>query len=181
MLTGSPTRLNHRPTDNFAAPAIVGTFIAVPISSLISSPSARVRPAGGRSIILLLQNKPEGEDQGSDDADQHPWIFGPFHFFARSTRTSRNSGGPFVRRRRRSSRSSGRASGSAILSIAAAANSAAREERATLAAGSILAIIPKSRDRPPRLIRSLEIGFAFRPISTRRRMASGRERSGACF
>src|ERR1700722_14545733 len=47
MLTGSPTRLNHRPTVNFATPAIVGTFIAVPIALLTFSPSARARPSGG--------------------------------------------------------------------------------------------------------------------------------------
>ncbi len=31
MLTGSPTRLNHRPTYNFETPAIFGTFISVAI------------------------------------------------------------------------------------------------------------------------------------------------------
>src|ERR1700733_4637591 len=31
MPTGSPSLLNHRPTDNLKTPAIFGTFISVPI------------------------------------------------------------------------------------------------------------------------------------------------------
>lgn len=41
MLTGSPTLLNHRPTDNLETPAIFGTLISVPIiRSFSRSPSA---------------------------------------------------------------------------------------------------------------------------------------------
>src|SRR6516162_5054445 len=46
MVTGSPMRLNHRPTDKFKAPSIVGTLISLPIYLLTSSPSARSRPGG---------------------------------------------------------------------------------------------------------------------------------------
>jgi hypothetical protein len=31
MLTGSPTLLNHRPTDNPETPAIFGTLISIPL------------------------------------------------------------------------------------------------------------------------------------------------------
>jgi hypothetical protein len=84
---------------------------------------------GGRSIILLLQNHPDDEDQSRDDADLNPEVSGPFpafHLpfaFGRSTRTSQNSSGPLVRRRPRWARSAGGAEGSAILSIAFAASS----------------------------------------------------------
>src|SRR5437899_11045273 len=56
-LTESPTRLNHRPTDNFEAPAIFGTFISVPIASLISSPSARARPARGECLMFAQSHR----------------------------------------------------------------------------------------------------------------------------
>jgi hypothetical protein len=39
---------------------------------LISSPSARARPGGERSVILLLQNHPDDEDQSGDDANLNP-------------------------------------------------------------------------------------------------------------
>src|ERR1700733_15733330 len=74
--------------------------------------------------------------------------------FGRSTRTSRNSSGPLVRRRRRWARSSGGAAGSTILSIAFAASSAARNLRS----GGLLT--------------GLAEAFTVRPSSTRRRMAS---------
>jgi hypothetical protein len=46
---------------------------------------------GGRSVILLLQNHPDDEDQSGDDANLHPLVSSPFpalHFgfaFGRST------------------------------------------------------------------------------------------------
>jgi hypothetical protein len=41
-------------------------------SVILFSPSARSRPGGGRSVILLLQNHPDDEDQSGDDADLNP-------------------------------------------------------------------------------------------------------------
>jgi hypothetical protein len=43
------------------------------LRSVISrSPSARARPAGRRSVILLLQNHPDDEDQSGDYANLNP-------------------------------------------------------------------------------------------------------------
>ncbi len=43
------------------------------------------------SVISLLQSHPDREDEGYDNAQQHPRISGPFHFFARiSSRACRN-------------------------------------------------------------------------------------------
>ena len=44
------------------------------------SPSARARQAGAHSMIPPLQNDPDDEDQGCNDADLNPQIAGPFPF-----------------------------------------------------------------------------------------------------
>jgi hypothetical protein len=90
------------------------------------------------------------------------WTRHLFFAFGRSTRASLNSSGPLVRRRRRWARSSGGADGSIIFSICSAASSAARADRAGLLTG-------------------FDGSSAFSPISTKRRMASGREGSGFWF
>ena len=81
--------------------------------------------------------------------------FGDPFAFGRSTRCSRNSGGPLVRRRRRCARSSDGAAGSIIFSIVLAASSAAR---------SLFGVLRIA----------LEGRSALRASSTSRRMASGR-------
>jgi hypothetical protein len=43
----------------------------------------------GRSVIPLLQNDPNCEDQNRDDADEHSPVAGPFHFFAFSSSSTR--------------------------------------------------------------------------------------------
>jgi hypothetical protein len=100
------------------------------VSNSHSFPFAfRPGSTSGRSVILLPQNHPDDEDQSRDDANLNSEISDPFpafHLpfaFGRSTRTSRNSSGPVVRRRPRWARSSGGAEGSAILSITFAASS----------------------------------------------------------
>src|SRR5258706_14123906 len=82
------------------------------------------------------------------------WVYFPFAF-GRSTRSSRNSVGPLVRRRRRCARSSGGAEGSIIFSIAFVASS-------------------RARNRRPDLLTGLVVVLTSRPSSTRRRMASER-------
>ncbi len=72
--------------------------------------------------------------QCGNSIDQSRSIYLPFAF-GRSTRASRNSVGPLVRRRLRSARSSGGAAGSIIFSIAFVASSWARNFRPDLATG----------------------------------------------
>src|ERR1700733_5528 len=50
-LTGSPMRLNHRPIFKFEAPTIFGIFISERFASFTSSPSSRVRQAGGSPAL----------------------------------------------------------------------------------------------------------------------------------
>jgi hypothetical protein len=42
------------------------------------SPSTPSRSGGGLSVILLLQNHPDDEDQSGDDANLRPQVSGPF-------------------------------------------------------------------------------------------------------
>ena len=88
---------------------------------------------------------------------QHHFPFG----FGRSTRTSRNSSGPFIRRRFRLAFSSSSDAPTVNLSIAFDASSFARSARAAGACFGLLALTVS-------------------PISTRRRMAPGRVGRG-CF
>jgi hypothetical protein len=49
-----------------------GVHGAVGIAIISPSPSARSRPGGEHSVILLLQNDPDDEDQNYDDTDLNP-------------------------------------------------------------------------------------------------------------
>ena len=86
--------------------------------------------------------------QCGNSIDQSRSIYLPFAF-GRSTRASRNSVGPLVRRRLRSARSSGGAAGSIIFSIAFVASSWARNFRPDLATGraGALTVSPCSTSR----------------------------------
>jgi hypothetical protein len=68
----TPKAENTGSADDRDLDALAVEDISVHGKSPISpSPSARAR-RGGRSVILLLQNHPDDEDQSGDDADLNP-------------------------------------------------------------------------------------------------------------
>jgi hypothetical protein len=112
----------------------------------------------GAKLIFLLRRPCRFCNKRS--LDHFPFAFG------RSTRSSRNSEGPFVSCRLRWARSSGGAAGSTIFSIALVASSWARNFRPSLLTGlaGVLTVSPSSTRR--RMASERPVSFATDQAST---------------
>ena len=129
MLAGRPRKPNHQPVERRSAGRKAPRRLRRRRPSVAADASKGLPDARRRGVPLPLYFQLDQFVKLVVEFADHIFRFdrlthfaGPFAF-GRSTRSSRNSGGPLVSRRRRCARSSGAAAGSIIFSIACVASS----------------------------------------------------------